>query len=88
MHAGYLRLQTHTQNMKHLLIFYSKNGYPNAPQCYVYTFIACLVYNWRRDECVSWGDPRFSVILSCVVLKLETCSAAVTVKVLSNMKPT
>jgi len=67
LHAGYLRLQTQTQNMKHLLLSHSKNGFANAPQCYVYTYIAFLVYNWRRNECVSWGDPCFSVIMSRVV---------------------
>ena len=57
LHAEYLRLQTHTQNVKHLLLFHSRNGYANAPQYYVYTYIVCLVHNWRRDESVSWGDP-------------------------------
>jgi len=67
LHVGYLRLQTHTQNMKHLLLFHSKNYHVSASQCYVYTYIACLLYNWRRDECVSWAYPCFSVIISRVV---------------------
>jgi len=35
LHAGYLRLQTHTQNMRYLLHFYSSSGHSNAPPCYV-----------------------------------------------------
>ena len=35
LHAGYLRLQTHTQNMQYLLLFHANNGWTNAPQCYV-----------------------------------------------------
>jgi hypothetical protein len=27
----------------HLLLFHVNNGYANAPQCYVYTYIACLI---------------------------------------------
>ena len=33
LHAGYLRLQTHTQNIKYLLLFYCNNGYAKQPQC-------------------------------------------------------
>ena len=35
LHAGYLRLQTHLQNMKHLLFFHPKNGCTNAPRYYI-----------------------------------------------------
>jgi hypothetical protein len=35
LRAGYLRLQTHTQNIYYLLLFHSNNGYANEPQCYV-----------------------------------------------------
>ena len=31
MNAGYLRLETHIQNMYYLLPFHGKNGYANAP---------------------------------------------------------
>ena len=34
LHAGCLRLQSHTQNMKYLLRFHCNNGYLNAPECY------------------------------------------------------
>jgi hypothetical protein len=37
--------QTHTQNMYYLLLFHGNNSYANAPQCYVYKNIACLVDN-------------------------------------------
>jgi hypothetical protein len=33
---------TNTQNMSHLLLFYDKYGYANAPESYVFTSIACL----------------------------------------------
>jgi hypothetical protein len=36
-----IRIQTH--DIYHLLHFHSNNGYANAPQCYLYTCIACLV---------------------------------------------
>jgi hypothetical protein len=32
-----------TQNMYCLFLFDRKNGYANAPECYVYTYIACRV---------------------------------------------
>jgi len=35
-----------------LIAFHCNNGCTNAPQCYVYTYIACLVSgtseNWKR----------------------------------------
>jgi len=44
LHAGYLRLQTHTQNMQHLLIFHCNNGCKHAPQCYVTVHcLSCLL---------------------------------------------
>jgi len=41
--AGYLRLQTHTENVEYLLLFHCNSGYVNASKCYVYMYIACLV---------------------------------------------
>ena len=35
LHAGYLRLQTHIQNMQCFLLFHGHVGYANVPQCYV-----------------------------------------------------
>ena len=35
LHAGYLRLQTHTQNMNYLLFSHCNKFCTNAPQCYV-----------------------------------------------------
>jgi hypothetical protein len=29
--------------MYHLQLFHGNNGYANASQCYIYTYIACLV---------------------------------------------
>ena len=45
--AGYQRLQTHTRNMLYLLNCHRNNGFTKAPQCYVYTYVACLVYSMR-----------------------------------------
>jgi hypothetical protein len=42
LHAGYLRLQTHTQSMLYVLLFHSKGGCTNAPQCYVVRTLAVL----------------------------------------------
>ena len=39
MHAGYLRLQTHTQNMKYAVLFHSNNCRTDAPRyCFVLHF--------------------------------------------------
>jgi len=35
LHAGYVRLQTHTRDMQILLLFHCKSDCTNAPQCYV-----------------------------------------------------
>ena len=43
LHFGYLRLQTHIQNMQFLSLFHCNSGYVNAPPRYVYTYIAMLV---------------------------------------------
>jgi len=34
LHAGWLRLQTHNQNMSYLLLFHFNNCYTNTLQCY------------------------------------------------------
>jgi len=36
-------LQTHIHNMQYLLLFHGKNGDKDAPHCYVYNYIPCLV---------------------------------------------
>jgi len=41
LHSGYLKTHTHTLSQK-ILLFRSKNGYANAPQCFVYMCIACV----------------------------------------------
>jgi hypothetical protein len=43
LYAGYLRLQTHIQNMQYALLVHGNNGYANEPQCYVHMHTACLV---------------------------------------------
>ena len=41
-HAGYLRLQKHTQNMQYLLLFHCNNGSTKAPQSYVTRTLTAL----------------------------------------------
>jgi hypothetical protein len=41
--AGYLRPQTHIQNVQSFLLLYGDNGYVNEPQYYAYTHIAAFV---------------------------------------------
>jgi len=38
LHAGYLRLKRHTQNMKYLLLFHYNNGCTNAPHVTLYVY--------------------------------------------------
>jgi hypothetical protein len=38
------KMQTHTPNIQYLLHFDGKNGYGNAPQCYVVRGFACLLF--------------------------------------------
>jgi hypothetical protein len=42
-YVGFLRLQTHGEDIKYLWLFDGNNGYSNAPQCYVDTYTARLV---------------------------------------------
>ena len=42
MHAGYLRLQTHTRNMRHLLFFHCNDGCTKAPQCHFVSTLSVL----------------------------------------------
>ena len=43
---------THTQNMEYLLLFVCKILCTNAPQCYVYTYMACRVtVNLLKPTC-------------------------------------
>ena len=51
MHAVYLRLKTHAQNVQYLSLFRCNCGCTNSPECYVVrTYIASLV------QCT--GDPQ------------------------------
>jgi len=40
--VGWLRLQTHSQNLQDILLLHGDNSYTNAPLNYVYTYIAFL----------------------------------------------
>jgi hypothetical protein len=44
LHAGYLRLQTHTQNRWYLLLFCSKSGCTNMSQCCVVCTLPVLFF--------------------------------------------
>jgi hypothetical protein len=43
LHAGYIRIQTHTQNTQHLFLFHCDNGCTNAPQCYAMRTLASCI---------------------------------------------
>jgi hypothetical protein len=43
LHAGYLRLYTHTHNMQHLLIFHRNNGLHERVSMLPYKYVACLI---------------------------------------------
>jgi hypothetical protein len=36
--------QVRTQNMWYLLVFHTNSGYANVAQCYVHTYVTCLVF--------------------------------------------
>jgi len=57
VHAGYLRLQTHTHNMWHVLLSYCNGGCSNAPECYIIRTLPVLfrgtrvlIYHNARSE--------------------------------------
>jgi len=52
LHAGYLRQQTHTQNVKYLwnITFHGNNGYANAPQCYATHTLPVYVFPAVRNN--------------------------------------
>ena len=54
------KARSSSQYMQKLLLCHCKNGYANAPQCYVYRYIACLVI---LDE-VSKHIDAFKLITS------------------------
>jgi len=59
-----LSLQTHTQNMSHILLFHYNNGYTNAPQCYVIrTYIVCLC-NLPQSDSMPFETHSIQHILS------------------------
>ena len=43
-HAGWLRLQTHAENMQYSLLFNDNGGYRNAPQSYVVGILPVLLF--------------------------------------------
>ena len=51
LHAGYLRLQTYTQNLQRLLRFHCNNGNKNAPQSSVYPKSTHLTSSSVWQEC-------------------------------------
>jgi len=46
LHAGYLRPQTHTQ----MTYYFLQQRYANASQCYVWTYVACLLLHIKSDR--------------------------------------
>jgi hypothetical protein len=55
LHARYLRVQTHTQCMQHVLLSHCKNGCTNAPKCYViYTLPVLFAITVTRILICKW----------------------------------
>jgi hypothetical protein len=61
LYVGYLRLQTHTQNMQSLLLFHFNNGFRNAHHCWfirklfvLFRIIVSLRMTCRRSKYVSF----------------------------------
>jgi len=50
LYSGYLRLQTHTLNMKHLLLFQCNNTRPRLTVTLSVQYIACLVFWLQCSE--------------------------------------
>ena len=68
MHAGKLRLHTHTQNMWYVLPFHCNNGYANVPQYYAKrTLPVSCPYNpicaWNKHIL---GKPKRLPVAFCV----------------------
>jgi hypothetical protein len=61
LHAGNLRLQTHTQNMYYSLLSHCSNGYMNAPQCCVIRTLLVMLGRTSRKQ-----DKIFMVRLFCM----------------------
>jgi hypothetical protein len=68
LHAGYLRLQTHSQIMSYLLLFHCKSGCTNASQCYVTQQLPLLFF-------CNVGDC-FDTYQGCTTYKYKTTVAA------------
>ena len=47
LHAWYLRLQTHIQNMEYVLLSHYNSGCTNAPQCYVTRTLPVWLCTWH-----------------------------------------
>jgi hypothetical protein len=62
LHIGHERLQTHTQNMKQLLLFHCNNGCNNARHYYVCTKFACLVR--KQSYCMHRGPGSWVGIVT------------------------
>ena len=60
LHAGYLRLQTHTHNMQDIILFHGNKGYANAPQCHVIRTVPVLLYLRPRTLSVAAGSNQVS----------------------------
>jgi len=76
MHAGYRRLQTHTGDVKYLLLFHCNNGCTNAPFCYVIVYwLSC--YGFHTDSvsvvCVFSGVLHFLIVEGRIILS-EQCN--------------
>ena len=53
LHAGYLNLKTHTQNMYTYCFFHCNNGCTNAPQCHVICTLSVL-FHINTQNSTNW----------------------------------
>ena len=75
---GYLRLWTHTQKMKYLLLFHCNSCCTKAPRCYVIRTLPVLLWKYSKTKFSFWliklhGDEaRWSHLHSYYSLNSQT----------------
>ena len=83
LYAGYLRLQTQTQNMYYSLLFHCNNVWTSAPQSYVTRTLPALLYlvtitffmyynqRYRLQCCECWQNIILGLLMSFRLNSLE-----------------
>jgi hypothetical protein len=68
LYAGQIKIRTHTRNMLYLMLFHGNSDYANAPQSYVYTYVASLVCYLSLLQV--YMDVILSLILKIKIYKI------------------